>query len=362
MFGVRRRERAHPNRAEARAAKFGTPGCVIGGLFVFALLVLLITRILPAAVHAFRRLRQELRGDRPAALLVLAARGLPLAYQDWGQAMRNELDHVYGDEELAIQRRLRLGRLAHPRPSDVRPPCPRRMEHARPCLRGIAAALTLAAYGLFHYPGLRSGYNAWASVLVLALLLGYAVITLALSSDQTAGASVARRYGLAGGLAIGAAWYIMLSPTDLLKGWVMVPWPSPYSAPPALQLSLDARRDARMGTQAALWAGIIGGLVVFLVGSQPPICATAAHTTTACSRDFHRSGAPDLATYAVSDNLGSGLVLLLLVPTVALALGSISARLASKPSVRAEVLRGHSRTLAQATGPTSEGWMFVEDQ
>ncbi len=33
------------------------------------------------------------------------------------------------------------------------------------------------------------------------------------------------------------------------------------------------------------------------------------------------------ATYAVSDDLGSGLVLLLLVPTVALALGSLGARL-----------------------------------
>jgi hypothetical protein len=44
-------------------------------------------------------------------------------------------------------------------------------------------------------------------------------------------------------------------------------------------------------------------------------------------RDFHKSGAHDLATYAVGDNLGSGLVLLLMIPTVALALGSLSARI-----------------------------------
>ena len=42
--------------------------------------------------------------------------------------------------------------------------------------------------------------------------------------------------------------------------------------------------------------------------------------------DFHRSGAHDLATYAVSDDLGSGLVLLLMIPTVAFAVGSLSAR------------------------------------
>ena len=37
-----------------------------------------------------------------------------------------------------------------------------------------------------------------------------------------------------------------------------------------------------------------------------------------------------IARYAVSDNLGSGLVLLLLVPTVALALGFLSARFVSE--------------------------------
>ena len=46
-------------------------------------------------------------------------------------------------------------------------------------------------------------------------------------------------------------------------------------------------------------------------------------------RDFHKSGAPDLTTYGVSDNLGSGLVLLLMIPTVALALGSLTARLSA---------------------------------
>jgi hypothetical protein len=199
---------------------------------------------------------------------------------------------------------------------------------------GIAAALTLAAYGLFHYPGLRSGYNAWASVLVFfALLLGYAVITLALSSDQTAGASVARRYGLAGGLAIGAAWFIILSPTDLLKGWVMVPLAVALLGPACVAaLAGRSARNARMGTQAALWTGIIGGLVVFLVWVTATYLRDGRPYDYGLLRDFHRSGAPDLATYAVSDNLGSGLVLLLLVPTVALALGSLSARLASKPT------------------------------
>ena len=40
----------------------------------------------------------------------------------------------------------------------------------------------------------------------------------------------------------------------------------------------------------------------------------------------------DLATFAVSDDLGSGIVLLVLVPTVALALGSLFPRLAARPA------------------------------
>jgi len=44
-------------------------------------------------------------------------------------------------------------------------------------------------------------------------------------------------------------------------------------------------------------------------------------------RDFHHSRAPDLATLAVSDALASALGLLILIPLVALAFGSLGARL-----------------------------------
>jgi len=44
-------------------------------------------------------------------------------------------------------------------------------------------------------------------------------------------------------------------------------------------------------------------------------------------RDFHASGAPDLATYAVDDDLGAGMMLLLLVPLLTWTLGSVGASL-----------------------------------
>ena len=198
-------------------------------------------------------------------------------------------------------------------------------------LAGIAAALGLAAYGLARYPGLRSGFNVWGSVSVfLAILLVYALSGLALSSRQTPQADIARRFGSAGGLAMGFAWFVVLSPSTLLKGWVIVPLAVVLLCPACVAaLAGRASHDARTGTQAALWSGIVGGLVVFIVWVTATYLRDGRPYDPGLLRAFHRSGSPDLATYAVSDNLGSGLLLLLIVPTLALAVGTLGARLAA---------------------------------
>ena len=300
---------------------------------MFALLVLVTTRVLPASVRGYRRLRLERGGDRAAALLHLASSSLPAAYEDWGRAMRSELDHVRG---VRARRRFSLGcvwaaGLIHARASFRRPASGAARMRAL-VFYGIAAALILAVYGLVEYPGLRSGGNAWASLpAFLTLLLGYAAITLALSSSRTAQAGVARRYGLAGGLTLGAAWFLIFSPGDLLKGWVILPLAVALLGPACVgALAGRSARDARIGTQAALWSGLVGGLAVFIIWVAATYLRDGRPYDPGLLRDFHRSGARDLATYAVSDDLGSGLVLLLLVPTVALALGSLSARLAAR--------------------------------
>jgi hypothetical protein len=85
------------------------------------------------------------------------------------------------------------------------------------------------------------------------------------------------------------------------------------------------------GTRAALWSGIVGGLVVFIVWVAATYLGDGRPYDPALVRDFHRSGAHDLATYAVSDDLGSGLFLLVVIPVVALALGSLGARVFGSP-------------------------------
>jgi hypothetical protein len=197
----------------------------------------------------------------------------------------------------------------------------------------LVACASLVAYGLVRYPGLRSDSHVWAAVVVfLALLSVYAAVTLALSRGVSERATLSRRYGLLGGVLVGAAWLLALSPTEALKGWAAFPLVVALLGPACIA-ALVARisHDSTAGTRAALWSGLVGGLGVFIVWATNTYANDGRPYDAGLLRDFHNSHAPDLTTYAVSDNLGSGLVLLLLVPTVALAVGSLTARIASGP-------------------------------
>ena len=136
---------------------------------------------------------------------------------------------------------------------------------------------------------------------------------------------------MVGGVVIGAAWFALLAPTTGLKSLVFLPLMVTLVGPIAVaMLAGRAARDASAGTMAAVWTAIVGGIVVFAVWVTATYASEGRPYDAGLVRDFHSSGAPDLATYAVSDNLGSGLMLLVLVPTVALALGSFGARLGQR--------------------------------
>ena len=92
-----------------------------------------------------------------------------------------------------------------------------------------------------------------------------------------------------------------------------------------------------------------GGLLVFTVWMTATYARDGRPYDAQLLRDFHRSGAPDLATLAIADALASALTLLILIPLVALAFGSLGARLprtsdptvASTPSGPAPRSRAH---------------------
>ena len=127
---------------------------------------------------------------------------------------------------------------------------------------------------------------------------------------------------------MGVGWLLAITPPSALKGWVFLPLLVALLGPALVATVAGHRaRDARTGTLAALWSGLVGGLTVFIVWVAMTYTNAGRPYDAGLVRDFHKSGAHDLATYAVSDDLGSGLVLLLMIPTVALAVGSLSARL-----------------------------------
>jgi hypothetical protein len=263
-------------------------------------------------------------------LLGLATKGLPLGRRDWGRAMRAELDHVHGGR---ARWRFSLGCARTSGLIWARATLTSR-ERGGASLRavvftGVVAAIGLAVYGLVRYPGLRFGHDTWAAVAAFpTLLVSYAGTTLALSRGPTLPAAAARHYGLAGGLAIGGAWFFVLSPPNDLKDWVLAPLAVALLGP-ACVAALAARsgRDDTAGTRAALWSGIVGGLIAFIVWMTATYVRHGRPYDAGLLRDFHHSGSSDLATYAVGNDFGNGLVLLVLIPVVALAFGSLGARL-----------------------------------
>jgi hypothetical protein len=165
-------------------------------------------------------------------------------------------------------------------------------------------------------------------IIFLATILAYTVLALVLSRGVSRQSVAARRFGLVAGLAVGAGWLLGIAPPAALKGWVLLPLLIALFGPAvAAAVAGHRSRDWRTGTLTALWSGLVAGLTVFIVWATDSYANAGGPYDAGLVKDFHSSGAHDLPTYAVSDDLGSGLVLLLLIPTIAIALGTLGARL-----------------------------------
>jgi len=266
-------------------------------------------------------------GQDPARrLLTLAVRGLPPNRFEWGQAMLEELDQVEGRRprwQFSLGCAWAAGRIRIQSP-----------ERGGGVLRAViigCAALSagLVGYGLVHYPGLRSEPNLGGAIAVFLLtLLVYMALAVVLARGVNRQAIAARRYGLGGGLATGAGWFLGIAPPAALKGWVIVPLLIALVGPAVVSTIAGHRsRDPWTGSLTALWSGLVAGLTVFIVWTTVTYATAGGPYDAGLVNDFRTSGAHDLATYAISDNLGSGLVLLLLIPTVAIAIGTVGNRL-----------------------------------
>ena len=269
-------------------------------------------------------------------MLGVVIRGLPSERADWGQAMLTELDQVPNQRArwLFVFGCLRATAAIRAR-SNL-------FERGRDgvgvravVFGAVIVCLGLATYGAVRYPGLRTGSSNWiGGAILLILLTGYTVCALVLACDATPKAALARRNGLLGGLTVGGAWLAVLAPTSF-KAWVFLPLLVALLVPASVAfLTARTSRDAKAATGAALWSGLVGGLLVSGVWVTTTYLRDGRPYDPQLIRDFHQSGAPDLTTYAISDNLGAALTLLAIVPTIALALGSLARLTIREPDQR----------------------------
>jgi hypothetical protein len=280
-------------------------------------------------VRAIRHLAAEDSTDRPAEVLRLATRRLPVDRAAWGEAMLAELCEPsdprgrwrfsLGCVRTATAMRVRATLAGHDRGGDA----------MRAVLLGtVLAAGALTVYGLVRYPALSSRSGAGSSGAGLVAMLAIdAVSLLTLLRGAAPQVRRARRLGLVGGIVVGVAWLVVLSPGDL-KSWVAVPLLIALACPAVVAADTARRRGAARTaagspTAAAAWTGIVGGLVVFVVWATATYLRGGRPYDAQLVRDFHRSGAHDLATYAIAGNLDSAVGLLVVIPIVCIALGSV---------------------------------------
>ena len=263
--------------------------------------------------------------DLSSRVLAAAVRLLPADRAQWGRAMVAELSHLHG----RIARRrfvagcLRAILLA-----------PRGQDAPGRSLVGVVAAAAagcvgLVAYGLVHYPGLRAGPGVWfATAAFLTAVAAYLLTAVVIVGRLTGPRPRLLQLALLGGPAIAVLWWLVgVAATSSLVSGVL-----PVVLIPLGSLALGGAaawrgRSAAEGCQVVLLAALLAGLLVFLGWVGAAVLTGGQPYDPGLVRDFHASGAPDLATYAVDDDLGAGMMLLLLVPLLTWTLGSVGASL-----------------------------------
>lgn len=297
-------------------------GALVVGLTVAALLVWVAR---PSRRRDARRKAVTATSDAPSRLLSWAVGALPADRALWGTAMVGELDQM----DTRRQRwRFAVGCAS----AAVFLPS-RRADSAGVAARLVAATALacagLVAYGLGQYPKIITQAGTRPALAVfLCVLVGYTVISAILVRRGPV-----TRSGLVCGLGLAAVWVIAGAP-------VVTQAPQPaYAllllAIPIASLAVGAaaarrRRTSAVRQQVVVFSALVAGLVLFIVYAGDILLTAGGPYDAGQIRDFPGSGLPDLATYAVSDNLGGAMMLLLLVPVVTAAIGCTGAGIAAR--------------------------------
>jgi hypothetical protein len=300
-----------------------------------ALVVALAVCLLGVAVIVLRRgnvraFPAGVGSDVPQRLLAASVTLLAADRAEWGQAMIGELDRLTARGE---RWRFVLGCA---RATLLLPP--RRGVPGRLIVTVVASAAVacvgLVGYGLVRYPGVITGARSWVAVAAfLAVLVGYTMTANIIVRRMDQPALDAVRVALTGATVIAVLW-IVLGLTASFGGSDYLVTLSLLALPLA-SLTVGALgtwrgRTASTGRRAAVLLALGTGMLVFLVWVGDTLLTGGRPYDAGMIRDFHSSGAQDLATYAVNDNMGSAMMLLLLVPMLAASFGLTGAAITAR--------------------------------
>jgi hypothetical protein len=260
--------------------------------------------------------------DAPARLLARATAFLAADRADWGRAMIGELEHLH---ERPKRWRFAVGCLA----ATLLLFPARRAGAARLMIALVLAAVAgcagLVGYSLLRYPAILTGGRTWPALIVFgAVLAGLSLLTVVLMRGG-APAGLA----LAGGLGTATVWILFgytavtYAPARPTVSWLLLALPL---AP--LVVGAAATRHGGTGAagrRAALLSAVVTGLALFLTLAGIALATAGGPYDPGQLRDFPGSRFPDIATYAVSDNLGTAMSLLLLATTLTATLGCAAA-------------------------------------
>ena len=301
-------------------------GALIVGLAVAALLIWVAH---PARRRDTARTADTVRSDAPSRLLHWAVGALPTDRAPWGDAMFGELDRI---DNRARRWRFAIGCAS----AAVFLPS-RRADSASLTTRLVAATALacagLVAYGLVQYPEIVFRARTWPVLTVfVCVLAGYTVIAAILVRRGPVTSS-----GLTCGLGLAAVWIVAGIPVVTRAsepGGSLLLLAIPVASLAVGAAAARRNRTAAVRQHVVLFSALVAGLVLFIVYATDILLTAGGPYDAGQVRDFPGSGLPDLATYAVSDNLGSAMMLLLLVPIVTATFGCAGASIATRVSHR----------------------------
>jgi hypothetical protein len=286
--------------------------------------IILALVVLAVAAGAYRAWRRRPTGgaaaDIPTVVVGWAAGLLSVGRAEWGQAMVGELGQYEGAARWRFALGCAVAAFGLPRRGGSR-----RWVVASVLVASIASA-GLVGYGFVRYPGMVTGAGTWLAVAAFAtVLVGFVVVTGVTTRQSPIGVT-----GLVCGCALAGVWIVVglvavsaRSKTSMLLLLIL----------PVVSIAVGvfgARRGRTRtaGRRTVLVTAVVAALAVFLVLAADTLITGGRPYDAGQLQDFASSGYPDMATYAVSDDLGTAMVLLLLMSAMTAILGSAGATLA----------------------------------